>query len=229
VSRAKSTLPADWSVADLLVYLGHISPQRIRLQPPPGKATERDVIALRDREERLYELVEGVLVEKVMGYTESQLALWLGHLIQLFLDQHNLGELAGADGALRLLPGLVRIPDLSFISAARVPSPEVLDKPIPELAPDLAVEVLSAGNTEEEMKRKVKDYFFSGVRLVWLVDPARRVVQVYTAPDQVVTLTERQTLDGGAVLPGFKLPLTQLFARLDRPKSPRSGKRKQKP
>jgi Uma2 family endonuclease len=65
------------------------------------------------------------------------------------------------------------------------------------------------------MERKLRDYFAAGARLVWLVDPAARTVAVYTAPDQSTSLREDQTLDGGPVLPGFTLPLRDLFAELD--------------
>ena len=81
------------------------------------------------------------------------------------------------------------------------------------LAPDLAVEVLSEGNTKGEMERKLKDYFFAGVRLVWYIDLKKRTAAVYTSPDEGATLTEDQSLDGGAVLPGFRLSLRKLFAR----------------
>ena len=81
------------------------------------------------------------------------------------------------------------------------------------MVPDLAVEVLSVGNTPAEMKRKRKEYFFSGVRLVWLVDPAARTIEVFTSPDQHLTLREEQALDGGDVLPGFSVPVREIFAR----------------
>jgi Uma2 family endonuclease len=213
------------TVADLLEQLGGIAPQRIRLRPPPGQATEQDVLDIRRRERRLYELVDGVLVEKIMGYLESHLAIWLSHLLQSFLDRHDLGILAGPDGALRLMPGLVRIPDITFLSWDQLPKHEVPSDPIPGLAPALAVEVLSEGNTPAEMERKLREYFLAGVRLVWLVDPARRTVTVYTAPDRRAVLTEEQTLDGGAVLPGLAVPLRTLFARTPRrPGSPAKGK-----
>jgi Uma2 family endonuclease len=98
------------------------------------------------------------------------------------------------------------------------------DEALPDLAPDLAVEILSESNTVGEMERKVRDYFFAGTRLVWYIDPRRRSVRVYTNPDQCVELGERQTLDGGAVLPGFSLPLAQLFARLPKGKGRRKSK-----
>jgi Uma2 family endonuclease len=222
--RTTSDFPATWTLADLLEHLGGISPQRIRLRPAPGTASERHVIAIQEREEGLYELMEGVLVEKVMGYLESYLAIELGRLLGNFIAEHDLGVLTGADGALRLMQGLVRIPDLSFISWDRLPDRRLPDEALPDLTPDLAVEVLSEGNTPGEMDRKLRDYFFAGTRLVWYIDLRRRTVRVYTGPDQCVELNERQTLDGGAVLPGFSLPLAQLFARLPGTK----GRRKKK-
>lgn len=222
--RARNDFPAAWTLADLLEHLGGISPQRIRLRPAPGTATERHVLAIHRREERLYELMEGVLVEKIMGYEESSLACELIYYLKHFLHDNDLGNVAGADGALRLMPGLVRIPDVSFISWDRLPDRRIPKERLPDRTPDLAVEILSEGNTPGEMDRKLRDYFFCGTRLVWYIDPQRRTVRVYTSPDQCVELSERQTLDGGAVLPGFSLPLSQLFARLPN----RKGRRKKK-
>jgi Uma2 family endonuclease len=210
--RPKTPWPAGLTVAGLLDHLGHVAPERIRLDPAPGRATEKDVLRIHDREDRLYELIDGVLVEKVMGMTEACLAAELGRLLGNFVAEHGLGFVAGADGTIRLLPGLVRIPDLSFTSWQRVGRREYPREPIPDLAPDLVVEVLSEGNTAAEMARKLKDYFVAGVRLVWFVDPLRRSVRVHTAPDQSQLLTEDQTLTGGEVLPGFEVPLGQLFA-----------------
>ena len=87
--------------------------------------------------------------------------------------------------------------------------------PILPLAPDLAVEVLSEGNTPREMARKVSEYFDGDCRLVWLVDPRTRTVTVFTSAADEITLTEKQTLTGGDVLPGFRLPLRKLFGLID--------------
>lgn len=219
--RILGDFPATWNLADLLEHLGGISPQRIRLRPAPGKATERHVIAIHRREKRLYELMEGVLVEKIMGYPESYLAIELGRLLGNFIAEHDLGFLTGADGAVRLMQGLVRIPDLSFVSWEHLPERCIPDEALPDLTPDLAVEILSEGNTPGEMDRKLRDYFFSGTRLVWYIDLQRRTVRVYTSPDQCDELSERQALDGGAILPGFSLPLVQLFARMPKAKKGR--------
>ena len=215
------------TVADLFERLGDIPAHRIRLNPRPGTATERDLIRIHDRTDRLYELVDGVLVEKVMSFLESTLACDLIKWLGSFLDRFDLGFLAGPDGAVRLMPGLVRIPDVSFISWSQLPARERPTDPIAGLAPALAVEILSEGNTRREMQRKVREYFLAGVHLVWLVDPARRSVQVYTAPDQCVVLTEEQTLEGGQVLPGFRLPVRQIFAQVPR-RSGRAGRKVRK-
>jgi Uma2 family endonuclease len=203
------------TVADLLTKLGGISPDRVLLDPPPGTATEKDVLEVEKREGRICELVEGVLVEKAMGYEESFLAMWLGHLLYQFLDEQDLGILAGADGTLRLWPGLVRIPDISFISWNQLPERKIPKKPIPDVYPDLAVEVLSRKNTKAEIARQLHEYFRSGTRLAWVVEPRKRCIRVYSAPDQVRLVTEEQSLDGGEVLPGLSLPLRKVFARLE--------------
>ena len=85
------------------------------------------------------------------------------------MDRNDLGFLTGSDGAVRLMPGLIRIPDISFIAWDQLPKRERPTDAIAGLAPALAVEVLSKGNTRKEMDRKVGEYFRCGVRLVWLV------------------------------------------------------------
>jgi Uma2 family endonuclease len=204
------------TLADLLEQLGGIAPSRVLLRPAPGQATEADLIAVNDREGRLCELVDGVLVEKAMGYSESLLAGLLLSLLRAVVIPGNLGLVSGADGMMRLFPGLVRIPDVAFASWDRVPGRAVPKEPLPDLVPDLAIEVLSESNTRREMARKLGEYFEAGVRLVWLVDPKTRTVAVHAPGIASVVLDASETLDGGAVLPGFALPLAELFAELDR-------------
>jgi len=203
------------TLADLLEHLGGIHPNRVRFRPAPGTATEKDVLAIHDREGRLYELVDGVLVEKAVGLRESLLAIALASILRSFVRPRNLGLVTGADGMIRLFPSLVRIPDAAFISWDRLPNRRVPTEPIPDLAPDLAVEVLSVGNTPGEMARKRQEYFAAGVHIVWQVDPRTRTVEAFTAPDQSTVLHETHILDGGTALPGFTLPLQELFAELD--------------
>ena len=209
------SLPELPTIADLIEHLGGIPSRRIRFRPTPGTATERDVTELHDRENRLFELVDGVLVEKAMGFYESALAAILLSALNRFAEEHDLGLVLGADGTMRLAPGLVRIPDVSFIAWDRL---EGIDRrqPIPDLAPSLAVEVLSRGNTRREMQRKCREYFQAGVELVWTLDPEARRMTVHTSPEQWTAIDESGALDGGRVLPGFSLPLCDVFARADR-------------
>ncbi len=205
------------TVADLLESLGDIPPERIRMRPPPGTATEDDVLTVHASEKRLCELVDGVLVEKPMGYDESRLAAELIYALVDYLRSNDLGTAAGADGMMRLLTGLVRIPDVSFVSWDHLPESY---GPIPPIAPDLAVEILSESNTPREMERKLREYFEAGTQLVWYLDPRSRTATVYTAPDRFTVLDESQTLDGGNVLPGLKIPLRELFERASRRRGP---------
>jgi Uma2 family endonuclease len=215
MASAPTKAPPLKTVAELLARLGNIPAYRVRLVPTPGTATEKDVLEIDVHKERLCELVEGTLVEKVMGYEESELAMLLGSLLVHFVRSRKLGIVTGSDGTIRLLPGLVRIPDIAFLSRARFPGGKRPVGPIPQIAPDLVVEVLSKGNTKKEMRRKLGEYFEVGVRLVWFVHPRPRTVQVFTAADRSVTLQEHETLDGGEVLPGFRLSLRELFTEPD--------------
>src|SRR6516165_7582804 len=100
------------TLADLRQRLGGIPLERIWFHPAPGTATEKDVVAAEARENRLFELVDGTLVEKALGFEESREAGMLLHLVNTYLDQNDLGICVGAEGMMRIAPGLVRIPDL---------------------------------------------------------------------------------------------------------------------
>lgn len=205
------------TIAELLHDLGDIPAERVRVQPAPGTATEADVVAVHEREKRLCELVDGILVEKVMGYYEAYIAATLIRLLGNFVVEHDLGVVAGADGMLRLAPGLVRIPDVSFVAWEKLPGRRLPRQAIPDLVPDLAVEVLSTGNTPREMARKLDEYFALGVQLVWLVNPATETVDVYTSRQDSTHLDNTATLEGGRILSDFTLPLNTLFPAAARP------------
>jgi Uma2 family endonuclease len=212
------TLPhaaRELTAADLTGRFGPIPLRRIRWGPCPGTATEADVLTIQQREKVLCELVDGILVEKTTGIPEAFLASVLIRILGTWVADRRLGCVLGPAGMLRLAPGLVRIPDVSYVPWGRFPNRQLPDSPMLELAPDLAVEILSPGNTRQEIEAKLRDYFASNVLLVWCVDPRQRTVEVYTAPAQSIVLIQDQTLDGRPVLPGFTLPLRQLFAELD--------------
>jgi Uma2 family endonuclease len=205
------------TVADLLEQLGDIPPHRVRMKPYPGTATEQDVIAAEAApEKRLCELIDGTLVEKDMGQYESRLATVLSHFIETYLDTHDLGICFGEAAMLRIVPGRVRLPDVSFVSWDKLPNRELPAEPIANLVPDLAVEVLSASNTRREMENKRREYFQGGARLVWEIDPPTRTARMYTSTEHFQEIDLHGALDGGDVLPGFTLSLSQLFARAGR-------------
>ncbi len=204
------------TLADLLDRLGRVPLERIRFHPAPGTATEQDVLEIAAREDRLCELIDGVLVEKPMGFEESVLASFLIRMLGNHIAPRNLGHVSGEAGMVRLFPHLIRIPDVAYFSWNRFHNGRLSGKPVPHLVPDLAVEVLSASNTAAEMEIKVEEYFAAGAQLVWLVDPVARTVNVFDSPSLPRTLDESDTLDGGTVLPEFTLAVRELFAELDR-------------
>ena len=207
--------PMHPTLPELARRFGNVPARRIRLDRYP--ADESDVEDLHAVEGRSYELVDGVLLEKEMGFQESAIAVEITTRLKNFIRGKSLGVIAGADGMMKLAPGLVRIPDASFVRKAQFPGGRIGYAPIPNIHPDLAVEVLSPSNTVEEMDEKLDDYFTAGATLVWLVEPDTRSVSVFTSADRAaaVRLTIADTLDGGAVLPGFTLPVADIFAELD--------------
>ena len=199
---------ADWWDA-----LGNVPLHRIVCDPMPGSATEADVLRHVDGDDKkLVELIDGTLVEKPMGFEESEIAIQIAFLLKGHVQPRRLGRIAGADGTVRLRPRRVRIPDVGFYAYASLPGGVMPSGPIPDVAPDLAVEVISISNTRREMAIKRADYFAAGTRLVWEVDPPARAVDVYTTADgPPVRLTDAETILGGPVLPDFASPVAELF------------------
>jgi Uma2 family endonuclease len=209
--------PTEWTIADVQARLAGFPASRIRTYPAPGTATEQDVLEAEARSDRICELIDGTLVEKDMASLESMLAAALIHFIYIYLDKNNLGVVAGEAGLLKILPGQIRAPDVSFIRWERLPDRELPKPPIYAVAPDLAVEILSKGNTVIEMDRKLRDYFQAGVRLVWYIEPKTRTARAYAAESEWTEIGPKDSLLGGEVLPGFELSLAQLFARVEGP------------
>ncbi len=174
---------------------------RIRTRPAPGTATEADVLWILDHEDRICEMIDGTLVEKVMSAEASAIALWIGSLLSQFIQPRRLGWILGPDGILRISADRLRAPDISYIKRSQIRGERFPSAPIPHLFPMLAVEVLSPSNTSREMNEKLDDYFSAGTELVWIVDPASKTIRVFTARENEVTLDFSDTLDGGTVLP----------------------------
>jgi Uma2 family endonuclease len=207
----------QWTAEDLFQRFGPIPLWRIVADPAPGTATVEDVVYFNDHKDQLCELIDGTLVRKAVGFYESYIALQIAMLLSQFVTERNLGIVAGEAGMLQIFPDEVRIPDVSFISQERLSKSGFPDEAAPHVAPDLAVEVISRGNTRQEMDQKLKEYFEAGAKAVWYVSPKSRQVIAYTSPDSFTELNESDTLDGGKVLPGFTLELKSLFSTPEAP------------
>ena len=204
------------TIAALLAGLGDIDPTRIRFRPTPGTATGADLVALNVRRRGIFELVAGVLVAKPTGKLESLLAGSIIALLRAFVIPRNLGIITAPDALMRLGPDTYRVPAIAFIAWARIPAGPVTEESLAAVVPDLAIEVLSPSHTRSEMARKRREYFAAGVRLVWEVDPRTRTVAIYDPHGSPTLLDVTMNLDGANVLPGFRLPVANLFAELDR-------------
>ena len=203
------------SLAERLQELGGIVADRVRSTPAPGTANVEDLVYANDHSKPLCELIDNTLVEKAVGFEASVVAATMIRILGDFVARRRLGIVAGVDGMFRLLASTVRAPDVAFLSRGRFPDGQFPQETYPALAPDLAIEVLSPGNTKAEMMRKRIEYFHSGVRLVWIVDCRSRSVAVYTSPNGVTVLDEESTITGGEVLPGFACAVAEFFSDLD--------------
>jgi Uma2 family endonuclease len=162
-----------------------------------------------------WELIAGELVEMVpSGGEASTRGMWIGTLLSNHVVPSGLGRVYGADGGFVLYPGqsneMIRVPDVAFVVAERVPPPPEHARFL-RLAPDLAVEVVSPSDRPAEVTEKAAMWLAAGVRLLWVVDPRARTVAVHV-PDQAVrVLGVGEELEGGDVLPGFRVAVTELF------------------
>lgn len=218
------------TIADVQERLGHIPESRILSFPAPGTATVQDLLDGSITGDRGHELVDGILVEKPMGFNDDRIGTRLIRLIGTYLDTNNIGEVAGAQGMIRFKLDLVRVPDVSFIRWDSVEDPDIIENPAGaflEVPPDLAVEVVSPSNTRREMEIKLAEYAKAGVKLVWYIDPERKEVDVYPRgnPKRKKTLGVDDTLDGGDVLPDFAVKVACLFESRAPAKKGKKGKK----
>jgi len=170
-----------------------------------------------------YEIIDGQRVElPPMSAESSVLAARLARVLSNHGIERDLGE-AHPEILFKLPLQLDRNrrPDIAFVPYSRWPR----SRPIPPtnawaVLPDLCVEVVSPTDHAEEIETKIKEYFEAGVRLVWVVYPRQEQVYVYDSPGQVRRLSRADTLDGGVVLPEFRLPLADLFLQTPPPPAP---------
>jgi Uma2 family endonuclease len=159
------------------------------------------------------ELVRGHVVrEPPSGFDHSEISMGIGSALRLFVREHGLGRVVGAECGFVLFdePPTVRAPDAAFVREDRLDFDRTRFAP---LAPDLAVEVLSPSNTMSEIHDKVLDYLDAGSSLVWVVDPYSRTITVYRSREEIRLIGADGEIEGGDVLPGFRCKVSELFGR----------------
>jgi Uma2 family endonuclease len=172
--------------------------------------TVEDLQALPD-DGYAYEIVNGELLRMTPpGWEHGDFMLALGGELRRYVMAQRLGRVSGGDPGhiLARKPDTVVGPDIAFIRSDRLPLER---RGWLEIAPDLAVEVISPNDTFSEVMDKVASYLNAGVRLVWLVDPLRRRVLVHAQDRPPRELGEHDVLDGEDVVPGFQMPVAELF------------------
>ncbi len=169
--------------------------------------TDQDLLRL-PKDGRKYELVDGELRVSPAGARHGKISLRLGAALLAFVREKRLGEVFDSSTGYRLPGGNVRSPDASFVSSKRLPR---VPEGFLELAPDLAVEVLSPEDSPRDVLDKVGEYLAAGVCLVWVIDPRSSRAVGYRSLTDVHEIGPDGTLDGGELLPGFRCPLSDLL------------------
>ena len=168
-------------------------------------------------DDKLYETVNGERKEiPRMGVLAATVASFLAGFINAFSLPRRLGvAVVEAEFAIRA-GGKSRRPDVAYVSYDRWPYTGIPlnDPPAFEIVPNLAVEMNSPTNTADEIEERIADYFGAGVQLVWVVHPIRRRIYVYESLKNVRILDEGDELDGGPAIPGFRLPVADLFGAM---------------
>jgi Uma2 family endonuclease len=162
---------------------------------------------LPENKNRLFELVNGEIVEKVASFVPSRIAMRIGRFIGNAAD--SVGYVTGADGSYILSEEHEFMPDVGYISKSRLP--EQPERQV-EGAPDLAVEVKSPTDSKRELRMKAEIYLRFGTKIVWLIFPEDKRVEVYVPGEDVREFGLDDSLDGGDVLPGFTLSVQDIFS-----------------
>ena len=178
----------------------------------PKSLTAEDLLRL-DSKGVKGELIRGEFCETMsVGGEHGEVVMKLGFLMGSVVIPGRLGRLTGSDAGVILErdPDTVREPDAAFISAARLPLTERVTSYY-EIIPDLVVEIASPSDSRREVNDKARMWHNCGVPLVWAAYPETRTIDVHRADGSIITLRENDVLDGGEILPGFAVPVRDIF------------------
>ncbi len=158
-----------------------------------------------------YELINGEVVETVpAGFEHGAIETITLMALGRFVEARQLGVVVSGEVGFQLAPDVMRAADVAFITSAKQAAIADKSRFVP-FAPDLAVEIISPGERPAAIQLKVSQYLDAGTLLVWLLYPDVRKIVVYDAAGGIKTLDERDTLDGGDILPGLQLKVAELF------------------
>ncbi len=156
-----------------------------------------------------YEIVDGEKEVKMAGAKHGEIGAKVTIKLGIYLENNPLGKLYNGNTTFQIGAN-ERMPDVSFVSAARIPA-EGSPSSKWEIAPDLAIEVISPNDVWEKVSDKVREYFAAGVRQVWLVSQLQQQVMIYDSPTQIRVVTANDDLTSETLLPGFKCRVSDLF------------------
>lgn len=188
------------------------------IAPGTRPITWEDALELPDGER--YEVINGELRERVMSFGSSAIAVLIAELIMRWAHAGHAGTVTGSDGGYTIFPwspGDVRMPDVSYISKTRLP--RVPARGWVSVPPELAVEVVSPTDRFVDVEDKARDYIRAGVDLVWVVAPSTRSVHIWRKNGGRAVVQAGEMLTGDGVLPGFSVPVANLFAEDDAPEA----------
>jgi Uma2 family endonuclease len=193
--------------------------------PMMPRATKRDAFRVECRTKLVHELFDGVLYEKPLDSVRALLTIELGLWFGRYLDENDIGFMLESQATLALRRGVIVSPDFSVVLWDQCSGRKVPWEWAPRLVPAVAVDIRGPSSTPERITRRHCEYFLAGVAIVWVIDPKTRAADVYTAPGAKTAVPPTGALDGGDVLPGFRLTLTKLFERLEKPAAQRPRKK----
>lgn len=163
-----------------------------------------------------YELVNGELVDSgSAGMEHGYIACIVVALLAIYVRNYKLGTVCDSSTAFALKNGNKRSPDVSFVPKERLKGLKRPPRGFFQGSPDLAVEILSPSNTVEEIHTKIVEYFENDTRLVWVIHPDEKYVLVYHTPEPDWLLRPQNSLEGGAIVPGFSMSVAELFEEWD--------------
>lgn len=205
------------TLEEVMERLGGIPLHRVRIVPPIGTATEKDLRNARDPFAKLLELVDGTLVEKAVTTAGSVLASAISFHLCTHVKEHDLGILLGETCPFLLKPGLVRKPHVAFVPWERIPGEKLdLEEHFARFAPELVVELTTPDTTQAEMARRLREYFEAGARLAWVIDLSARTAKVHTSPETFRAVGKAGSLSAAPVFPGLALSMPELFSHFRR-------------